>query len=545
MDKSNISNNLLYTQKHFDLLINLNKLSFKQSCPLNEIFDLITESAVEGLNIDRASFWKIEGEKLVCENLYDRNENAHIRQNDLWKRDFPIYFKALSDGIAIVADDAKTNQYTSEFKDNYLIPLGITDMLDLPIRENGKVIGVLCCEHKDNPRTWSSSDFAFARSIADLLTLLIEQNKSKVIQEKLIESERKISLITENSKDGFVVIENRKITYVSPSYCNTLGYNSNELLNLDVNKIFENIHPDDIEKVKSITEEMLLKKEKTFTIEFRIKTKSGKYIWREDTSCIIYNPDGSYSKYSVISRDLSDLKAAFEKNEKLYEITKKQNEKLVDFTYIVSHNIRSNSCNISMILDLIEDCNDESEKQNYFELLKDSNDKLSETLYFLNETINIQNNHENLRIDLNVKTEIAKIIKNQNGLLNNDSIVFEINIDDNLQIKTIPAYFESIIFNLISNSVKYRSENKKTIIKIEAHRLDNTYVIKIKDNGLGINLQKNGDKLFGMYKTFHGNDDAVGLGLYMTKNHVEYLNGKIEVESEENIGTKFKITFYE
>ena len=196
MDASNISNNLLYTQKHFDLLINLNKLSFRESCPLNEIFNIITESAVKGLDIDRASFWKIEGEILICKNLYDRNQNAHIKQNNLWKRDFPIYLKALSGGIAIVADDAKTNQYTSEFRDNYLIPQGITDMLDLPIRENGKVIGVLCCEDKHNRRTWSNSDFACAKSIADLLTLLIEQNKNKIVQEKLIESERKISLIT-------------------------------------------------------------------------------------------------------------------------------------------------------------------------------------------------------------------------------------------------------------------------------------------------------------------------------------------------------------
>ena len=143
MEKSEISNNLLYTQKHFDLLINLNKHTLNYIYPINEILDLITESAVNGLDIDRASYWKIADEKLVCINLYDKNVNAHVIQDDLKARDFPVYFKALSEGIAIVANDAKTNNYTKEFKDSYLIPNGITDMLDLPIRENGKVIGVI------------------------------------------------------------------------------------------------------------------------------------------------------------------------------------------------------------------------------------------------------------------------------------------------------------------------------------------------------------------------------------------------------------------
>ena len=245
MEKSEISNNLLYTQKHFDLLINLNKHTLNYIYPINEILDLITESAVNGLDIDRASYWKIADEKLVCINLYDKNVNAHVIQDDLKARDFPVYFKALSEGIAIVANDAKTNNYTKEFKDSYLIPNGITDMLDLPIRENGKVIGVLCCEHKNDPRNWNATDFAFARAIADLLTLLLEQNKNKEIQEKLIESERKLSLLTQNSTDGFVVVEAGKITYMSESYTAFFGHTFEEVSNFTTAEIFEFFHPDD------------------------------------------------------------------------------------------------------------------------------------------------------------------------------------------------------------------------------------------------------------------------------------------------------------
>ncbi len=292
MDKSSISNNLLYSQKHSALLVNLNKISFKNSCPLKDILDLITESIVEGLDIDRASFWKIEAEKLVCINLFDRNENAHIAQNDLSSRDFPIYFKALSDGIAIVADDAKTNYYTKEFTDSYLIPNGITDMLDLPIRENGKVIGVLCCEHKNQRRTWNASDFAFARSIADNLTLLLEQNKNNIIQEKLIESERKLSLITQNSTDGFVVIESGMVTFASKNYINFIGIYEDEMKNFSATKIFEYIHNDDKDAIYQSVYYNLKNKSTNFKHEFRLRLKNGLYSWREDNVAVVYDQNG-------------------------------------------------------------------------------------------------------------------------------------------------------------------------------------------------------------------------------------------------------------
>ncbi len=544
MEKSTISNNLLYAQKHFDLLVNLNKLSFKNHNPLNVFLDTITESAVEGLNIDRASFWRIESDRLVCMNLFDKNKNAHIIQNDMSARDFPVYFKALSDGIAIVANDAKSNCYTKEFKDSYLVPNGITDMMDLPIRENGKVIGVLCCEHKDHLRTWSSSDLAFARSIANVLTLLIEQNKNSLIQEKLIESERKLSLITQNATDGFLVVEAQKVTYMSPSLFEMSGYDSSQISQLSVEDLFNNIHPDDKEHtVENIYANLDLKLT-NFKYEFRLKLKNGLYSWREDNVSVIYDEDGNYSKYIAISRDINSIREDKAKIEKLYAIAKSQNEKLVNFTYIVSHNIRSNSCNISMLLDLLKAATNEIDKQNYLELLKTSHDKLSETLYFLNETINIQNNHNTLKTGVNIKIAIKKVINNLE-ILSFKNVKFSVIVPDDLMITTIPSYFESILYNLISNAVKYRSPAREAFVEINTEKISKATIITVKDNGIGINLEKNDDKLFGMYKTFHGNEDAVGLGLYMTKNQIEYLNGTIEVDSEINKGSTFKVIFYE
>ncbi len=197
-----------------------------------------------------------------------------------------------------------------------------------------------------------------------------------------------------------------------------------------------------------------------------------------------------------------------------------------------------------MLLDLINETNDDKEKQEYYELLKTSNEKLAETLYFLNETINIQNNHNALHTEVNIKNVVRKIIEN-NQVLIREKIVILVNIKDDLLITTIPSYFESIMFNLINNAVKYRSNSRYSEVIISVEKIENTTTITVKDNGIGINLEVNKDKLFGMFKTFHGNDDAVGLGLYMTKNHLEHLNETIDVESEINVGSTFKVIFHE
>ncbi|OCC28252.1 Histidine kinase [Leptospira interrogans serovar Canicola] len=102
---------------------------------------------------------------------------------------------------------------------------------------------------------------------------------------------------------------------------------------------------------------------------------------------------------------------------------------------------------------------------------------------------------------------------------------------------------ESILLNFLTNAVKYRHPDRVPEITLNAERQENRLILSIKDNGLGIDMKKYGDKLFGMYKTFHNNKDAKGIGLFITKNQVEAMGGKIEVESRLNNGTTFRIIF--
>jgi signal transduction histidine kinase len=128
-----------------------------------------------------------------------------------------------------------------------------------------------------------------------------------------------------------------------------------------------------------------------------------------------------------------------------------------------------------------------------------------------------------------------------NGIIKKEKVDIEIVIDDELELNTIPSYFDSILLNLLTNAIKYKSPERNPKITIKAEKSSGKLVLTFADNGLGIDLAKNKNKIFGMYKTFHNNADATGLGLFMTKNHIEVLGGSISVESKVNVGTTFKI----
>ena len=112
-------------------------------------------------------------------------------------------------------------------------------------------------------------------------------------------------------------------------------------------------------------------------------------------------------------------------------------------------------------------------------------------------------------------------------------------------MNVIPAYLDSILLNLLDNAIKYRSLSAPPQLALSCYHEKDFVVLTIADNGQGIDLVRNKDKVFGMYKTFHPNEDAHGLGLFSTKNQVEAMNGKIEVASEVGVGSTFKVYFNE
>ena len=139
---------------------------------------------------------------------------------------------------------------------------------------------------------------------------------------------------------------------------------------------------------------------------------------------------------------------------------------------------------------------------------------------------------------LGLSSVIEKELHNINAYIKETKIKIENKVAPDVKVLVIPAYLESIIFNFVT---KYRSLDRAPKLSFRSKYINSFVMLEIQDNGLGIDLEKHGHKLFGMYKTFHKHKEARGIGLFITKNQIEAMGGKIEVESTPNIGTTFKI----
>jgi signal transduction histidine kinase len=156
---------------------------------LRRALEELTETAAAHLSVARASVWRYRADRaaLICDDLYQASSGAHECDMQLFARDFPAYFQALEEERTIAAHHVLGDPRTQELTDSYLKPLGITSMLDAPIRLQGKMIGVLCHEHVGTARAWSVDEQNFAGSLADCVSLAIAAADRKNTERQLAE----------------------------------------------------------------------------------------------------------------------------------------------------------------------------------------------------------------------------------------------------------------------------------------------------------------------------------------------------------------------
>ncbi|WP_373516406.1 PAS domain-containing protein [Pricia sp.] len=246
-----------------------------------------------------------------------------------------------------------------------------------------------------------------------------------------------------------------------------------------------------------------------------------------------------------ISMDITQIKQKEEELHDLVNVASLQNKKLINFAHIVSHNLRSHSANFAMLLDFLVHEKEESEKANIHSMLTNASDNLMETLENLNEVVAINTNVNLDKKSISLRNKIDTVRHTLSAYLAENSGTLLNEVCDTIKIQVIPAYIDSILMNFITNSVRFKDPKRNPIITMTATGENGYTVLSITDNGLGIDLKKYGDKLFGMYKTFHDHCDARGIGLYIAKNQIEAMNGKVTVESKVGIGSTFKIYFDE
>lgn len=228
--------------------------------------------------------------------------------------------------------------------------------------------------------------------------------------------------------------------------------------------------------------------------------------------------------------------------EKIARVIEAQNQRLVHFAHIVSHNLRSHSSNLELTLETFKSPTTGQEELVFKSYLTDISSNLSQTLEHLNEVVTI-NTHEKSKESVDVNAIFECVLEDHKTLLDEIDVSLKYDFSNLSHIDYVPSFLNSIFSNLLSNAIKYRDNSRPLNIEVKTKNKRTGKLLIFRDNGIGIDLERNGSKIFNMYKTFHDNDDARGIGLFLTKNHVESLGGDISVKSEIGIGSSFTVKF--
>jgi PAS domain S-box-containing protein len=363
----------------------------------------------------------------------------------------------------------------------------------------------------------------------------IKESEEAVLQSLKEVSNYKYAL----DASSIVAIADQKgtIKYVNDNFCQISKYSREELLGKDHRLVNSGYHSKAFirDLWQTITSGNIWKG------EMKNKAKDGTYYWVDTTIVPFLNEERIPFQYLAIRSDITDRKQAEEKLLKYTKAVAYKNSQLVDFCNIVSHNLRGPLINISMLADYIEQAEDPKEQIEVLGKIKPVVNHLMEVFNELVESLQVKQDTEIKFDKLNLKTCLEKVLIGFEGQIKESDANIEMGDVDQIHVYCPRKYMESILANLISNALKYKSPKRKPKITIKTETLEDSIVISIKDNGLGINLDLHQKHLFKIRKTFHKHPDAKGFGLFMTKTHVEAIGGKIWVKSTPDKGSTFYV----
>lgn len=323
---------------------------------------------------------------------------------------------------------------------------------------------------------------------------------------------------------------------INPAVSKLLGYTMEELYSRPINDF---VHCTDKRSTQQVREQ-LIKSKPLFNFENRYVKKSGEIVWLSWTSL----PIDSDQLVFAIAKDITHIKRQEADRSTLLTNLSSTNEDLKQLTYTTSHDLRSPVNNLLAVLDLLDISKiNDKEATELISIVKLSGEYLKEMLD--NYVDALSEKHRKLarieEVDLN--RSLNGVLKSINSLIETSKATIRADFSKVEKIRFNRAYMDSVFLNLLTNSIKYARPDRFPVITICSEIKDGRDQLTFTDNGLGFNMEKVKDKIFGLHQKFHDHKDSKGIGLYLVHNHITSLSGKISVDSKVNEGTTFTMSF--
>lgn len=400
---------------------------------------------------------------------------------------------------------------------------------------------------KDSKVRWIT-DYVIVQSIREGVILktrgyLLDQTDKILTEQKLAASNRLLKKVTDHIP-GFIFqyVLNQdgssRFPYASEGIRDIYEL-SPEDVKEDATIAFQLKHPDDLDNlVASIRESGV--QLKTWNYEYRVILPSKGLRWLRGNAAPELMENGSVLWHGFIM-DITDRKAEEEEIILLNKRLTQRNKELEQYAFMASHDLRGPVSNLMSLVKLFNRINhDDPRNSEILEGIDISIHQLNQTLHNMLEVLKLRQS-----ADVPMKSlDLYDIYQSATLNLHTQIKESNANIKVNFEVKNlfyVHSHIESLFHNMISNSIRYAHPSRSPQIEILSEQLKDEVILKFKDNGLGINLERHKDRIFGMYQRFHVHPDSRGLGLYIIHSQIQSLGGRIEVESIENEGTTFII----
>lgn len=335
-------------------------------------------------------------------------------------------------------------------------------------------------------------------------------------------------------------IINGRFTHISDTCESLFGYTAAEFMD-DPDLRIKIVHPDDRCLVTLANEQ--LETGRAINNQYRIIRKDGELRWLENKIIPTLNNDGVLIRIDAVIKNITEKKLAELEREKIIADVIQRNQTLEQFTYIVSHNLRAPVANIVGLTQILElsPSDDPDENQQIIKNISLSVSALDDMVRDLGKILEVREQVHEVKETINFYDLLQDVQASLQPLIENKRIQIRCNTSDVNYLFTIRSYLYSICYNLLLNSINFRREDTMTVINVQAFRTDHYIELLFTDNGKGIDMDKNGPMVFGLYRRFDLHIEGKGMGLFIVKTQVEAMGGTIEVKSMLNRGTEFSV----
>ncbi len=303
----------------------------------------------------------------------------------------------------------------------------------------------------------------------------------------------------------------------------------------------ERIHEDDRDFAAKVEQESIKHGDTNYVMQLRIKRRDDEIRYIEATAHIYRDEAGNATKLIGTAQDITDIKQQEEERRKLIADLMQQNKELQQFSYIISHNLRAPVANLVGLGKMYRKGIADERNEQIVKNMQESAEDIDTVIKDLSHILTLRSGIGAEREAVVLQDVFSAVVKTLHPQIEAVNAKVSSNFSDAPKVFTVKSYIHSILYNLISNALKYRDPEKKLQIKVTAGTRVNYVWFSVEDNGLGIDTEKFHDKLFGMYRRFHPQIEGKGIGLYLVKVQAESLGGWVELDSTPGKGSKFTV----